>query len=151
MTPRKAESANAYPLHSTEVQHLSFVCSTSEVCCSYLLWNTQNLGAAPPYLSDVLLFPPINLHLCTPHKQTTPSTKIRYRDSSNLAIDTVTVVLISSQSSARSTCYSSETRLIYFSLLHVRKRDGGRRTQHGVADVSFPYTLNLSLNFASGS
>ena len=34
---------------STEVQGLSFVCSTSEVCSPYLLWNIQNLGALPPY------------------------------------------------------------------------------------------------------
>jgi len=33
---------------STEVQRLSFECSTSEVCCSYTLWNIQNLGAVPP-------------------------------------------------------------------------------------------------------
>ena len=36
---------------SMEVQRLSFVCSTGEVCCPYLLWNMQNLGAVlvPPY------------------------------------------------------------------------------------------------------
>ena len=32
----------------TEVQHLSFVCSTSEVGCPYPLWNMQNLGTVPP-------------------------------------------------------------------------------------------------------
>ena len=33
----------------TEVQRLSFVCSTSEVGYLYPLWNIQNLGAVPPY------------------------------------------------------------------------------------------------------
>ncbi|RPB00545.1 hypothetical protein L873DRAFT_1804963 [Choiromyces venosus 120613-1] len=35
----------------TEVQRLSFVCSASEVCRPYPLWNIQNLGAVPPYTS----------------------------------------------------------------------------------------------------
>jgi len=33
---------------STEVQRLSFVCFTSEVCCPYPPCNIQNLGAVPP-------------------------------------------------------------------------------------------------------
>jgi len=33
-----------------EVQGLSFVCSTREVCCPYPLWNIQNLGAVISYL-----------------------------------------------------------------------------------------------------
>jgi len=34
---------------STEVQRLSFVGSTGEVCCPYPLWNIQNLGTVPAY------------------------------------------------------------------------------------------------------
>ena len=43
--------ANESTISLTEVQGLSFVCSTSEVCYPYALWNTQNIGAVPPYSS----------------------------------------------------------------------------------------------------
>ena len=41
---------------STEVQGLSFVCSTSEVYYPYALWNIQNLGAVPPYDYKIYIY-----------------------------------------------------------------------------------------------
>ena len=45
--PSQQQPHNRTP--HTEVQRLSFVCPTSEVCCPYPLWNIQNLGAVPPW------------------------------------------------------------------------------------------------------
>jgi len=44
------------------VQRLSFVCSTREVCCSYTLWNIQNLGAvSPPSSNKIAVIPTLAL------------------------------------------------------------------------------------------
>ena len=45
-----ATTAQSFSRQSgAEVRGLSFVCSASEVCWLYSLWNIQNLGAVPPY------------------------------------------------------------------------------------------------------